>query len=134
MSDAETLRGARNRAEAARQVTPHADLWAGLEGGIEDRGPGAMSAFAWIIILTPTTRNEARTATFPIPELIARLIREGVELGHAMDQIFDRQDTKRRGGAIGILTHGLIDRTALYEHAAIMALVPLKQRGLFSQQ
>jgi inosine/xanthosine triphosphatase len=134
MSDAETLRGARNRAEAARRLAPHVDLWAGLEGGVEDRGPEAMFAFAWIVVLTSSTRGEARTATFPIPELIARLIREGVELGHAMDRIFDRQDTKSRGGAIGILTHGIIDRSALYEHAAIMALIPLKQHELFGQQ
>ena len=131
MSDGETLRGARNRAMAARDATPHADLWAGLEGGIEHTDDGGMRAFAWIVCLTANRRGEARTATFPIPPGVAKLVHDGVELGYANDRIFGLENSKHHAGAIGILTDGIIDRRALYEHAALMAMVPLRQTTLF---
>ena len=35
MSDAETLLGARNRADNARDARPNADYWVGMEGGLQ---------------------------------------------------------------------------------------------------
>lgn len=138
MSDDETRRGAHNRVAAARRANPDADLWAGLEGGIADEnadvGAGGMHAFAWIVVYSNNTRGEARTATFPLPEAVATLIRNGMELGHADDAVFGRENSKQKEGAIGILTGGLIDRKTLYQHAAIMALIPLKNEALFASE
>ena len=41
----ETLSGARNRTQAARQAQPEADFWVGIEGGVEPHGT-ELSAFA----------------------------------------------------------------------------------------
>jgi non-canonical (house-cleaning) NTP pyrophosphatase len=38
---------------------------------------------------------------------------------------------KQANGAIGILTGDVIDRTELYQHAVILALVPFKNDGLY---
>ena len=130
MSDPETLTGARNRMWAARKDCPQADFWAGIEGGIEDR-PDGMTAFAWITVLSRTNYGQARTATFPLPDAVASLIRQGVELGEANDRIFRRRNSKQEEGAIGTLSGQVVDRHALYEHAAIMALLPFRNDDLY---
>ena len=53
-----------------------------------------------------------------------------MELGHADDQVFKRDNSKQANGAIGILTNNVIDREAYYIHAVIMALVPFKNPAL----
>lgn len=131
MSDQETKRGARNRLEFAKQQYPQADVWAALEGGI-DRDTTGMFAFAWIFVATTQQQSAVRTATFPLPPSVVKLINQGMELGHANDAVFQRENSKRKEGAIGTLTGGLIDRRQLYEHAAIMAFVPLKNEELFA--
>ena len=130
MTDAETLTGARTRAENARTARPEADFWVGIEGGVEDYDRG-MHAFAWVVILGRDLTGEARTGTFQLPPEITRLVRQGVELGHADDIVFQRSNSKQKDGAIGILTDGLIDRTAYYVHAVMLALVPFKKREMY---
>jgi inosine/xanthosine triphosphatase len=130
MSAAEALEGATNRAVAARAAAPDADYWFGIEGGIEDTDEG-MTAFAWVVAASPDRIARGRTATFFLPDEVARLVRGGMELGDADDVVFGRSNSKQKDGAIGLLTGNVIDRTALYEHGVIMALVPLKNDGLY---
>jgi hypothetical protein len=66
----------------------------------------------------------AKTGTFLLPSSLAALINEGLELGHADDKVFGRVNSKQGSGTVGVLTNGLIDRAAYYEHALILALVP----------
>lgn len=133
MTDAETLTGARTRAGNAHTAHPGADFWVGIEGGVEDSVRG-MHAFAWVVILGRDLTGEARTGTFQLPPEISRLVRQGVELGHADDLVFQRSNSKQKDGAIGILTDGLIDRTAYYVHAVLLALVPFKKPELYAEK
>lgn len=123
MTSAETLQGAHNRATNARAAAPGADYYAGIEGGVEDT-PQGLSVFAWIVILSAGRTGQAQTGTFFLPDAVAKLVREGVELGHADDIVFQRENSKQGNGAIGLLTGNIIDRRAYYEHAVILALVP----------
>ena len=66
----------------------------------------------------------AKTGSFLLPSNLGKLIKEGMELGDADDQVFGRIKAKHGSGTVGLLTNGLIDRSAYYEHALIMALVP----------
>ncbi len=129
-TDEETLEGAQNRARAAAAAAPHADYWVGIEGGVED-GPAGMAAFAWIVVLGDGITGRGRTGTFVLPEQVARLVREGVELGDADDRVFGRENSKQEDGAIGLLTANVVDRTALYEHGIVMALVPFRNSSLY---
>jgi inosine/xanthosine triphosphatase len=129
MTGAETLQGARNRAEAARRLHPNADFWVGIEGGCEDFA-GDLLAFAWVVVIGHERAGKSRTATFSLPQEVAELVRQGVELGHADDQVFGRTDSKRKNGSVGLLTGDVIDRAAYYEHAVVLALVPFKNAGL----
>jgi inosine/xanthosine triphosphatase len=135
VGDDETLRGARNRAEAARQDRPNADLWVGVEGGVIERD-GALDCMAWIVVLGrrepdgPVIRGESRTATFTLPGEIADRVRAGVELGAATDEVLGGTDTKSTTGTVGPLTGGVIDRVAFYAHALVLAMVPFRNADL----
>lgn len=130
MDDAETLHGAESRARNARAAVPDADFWVGIEGGVEDR-EGVLHGFAWVVVLARDREGRSRTASFEVPPAIARLVRQGVELGHADDQIFGRTNSKQKNGAVGLLTGDVIDRVALYEPAVVLALVPFRNPQLY---
>jgi len=130
MTSAETMQGAMNRAQNACDAHPEADYWVGIEGGVEDTDVG-MQCFAWVIVLDKTDRlGRGQTAVFYVPIEVAKLVRDGVELGHADDQIFGRDNSKQKNGAIGLLTDDAVDRTSYYVQAVIMALVPFKNPTL----
>jgi inosine/xanthosine triphosphatase len=132
MDDVETLHGAESRARNAREAVPEADYWVGLEGGVEDR-EGVLHGFAWIVIVSRTREGRSRTASFQIPPAIATLVRQGVELGHADDQVFGRTNSKQGNGAVGLLTADVIDRVALYEPAVVLALIPFRNPKLYPE-
>ncbi len=130
MTQAETLQGALNRATNAKNASPDATYWVGIEGGIEDTDIG-MQCFAWVVILGRDERvGRGQTAIFYLPLEVAKLVREGVELGYADDQVFGRENSKQTNGAIGLLTDDAVDRTSYYVQAVIMALVPFKNPTL----
>jgi len=128
LTEEETLRGARQRARAAQAARPGADLWIGIEGGVEER-PEGLAAFAWVVALghpSEGTEGVARSATFFLPPAMAALVRSGVELGEASDRVFGRENSKHADGAVGLLTGGAVDRFALYEQPVVLALIPLR--------
>ncbi len=130
MTDAETLEGAKNRAQNARTSFPESDFWIGIEGGI-DEPYGEMEAFAWVYILSKEGHGKARTASFDLPPKIRELIHQGIELGMADDMVFQRSNSKQKNGAVGILTHDLINRAEYYEPAVILALIPFVNQELY---
>ena len=123
MSNAETLLGATNRVNAAYTLFPDADFWVGIEGGIEQVS-NMMTSFAWVYIRSQHTCGQARSGTFILPQEVARLVNEGKELGEADDIVFGRSNSKQANGAVGLLTGDVVTRTALYEHAVLLALIP----------
>lgn len=129
MTDSETLQGAHNRAAAAKAAQPDADYWIGIEGGCDDVN-GAVEVFAWVVVLNGAKEGKARTGMFYLPESVAALVRQGIELGHADDMVFGRSNSKQSDGSVGLLTGGLIDRAAYYTHAVILALIPFKNPEL----
>lgn len=131
MSDAETHRGAHNRVMAAREAQPHADYWVGIEGGLEDVA-GALHCFAWAVIYGREADREgsARSATFILPEEVARLVRQGLELGDADDVVFGRSNSKQQNGSVGLLTGDRITRTTYYVPAVLLALIPFLNPAL----
>jgi len=121
--DAETIRGATQRARAALHAAG-ADLGVGLEGGVVDE-EGHMRTCAWAVVVGYDGRvGVGGSLAMPLPDRVAALVRSGVELGHAMDQVSGGHDTKRGAGAVGILTAGLVDRQRAYEALVTYALAP----------
>ncbi len=123
-SDAETRRGARNRAVNARRARPEGDFWVGLEGGIEVIGERLMG-FAWMAVTGRCGHlSEARSVTLPLPPGVRALVEEGLELGDANDRVFATANSKQAGGAFGLLTGGLHTRQSVYAQTLVMALIP----------
>lgn len=132
VGDAETLHGAESRARNARSIESNADYWVGIEGGVEERD-GVLHGFAWVVVISSDREGRSRTATFEIPPAIARMVRNGIELGIADDRFFGRENSKHNDGTVGKLTGDVIDRTALYIPSVVLALVPFRNPELYPQ-
>jgi inosine/xanthosine triphosphatase len=132
LSDEETLLGAENRAHKAMKNYPKADYYIGIEGGVEQKGK-EMYTFAWVAIVSKKIMGRGKTASFLLPPKVVKLIKEGKELGAAMDRVFNKTNSKQKEGAIGILTGGIIDRKTLYTPAIISALIPFKKSSLYNK-
>lgn len=123
LSDHEMLAGALNRARQALAKIPEARFGAGIEGGTLDSEDG-MWAYAWVVVVDREGRmGKGQTGRFMLPEAVARLVREGMELGEADDRFFGRDNSKQKEGAIGILSDGRVTRMTLYKPAVTFALL-----------
>ena len=125
IGDIETRRGAYNRARAVLELTD-AEWGFGLEGGIVETEFGVMTN-AWCVVVARDGRvGVGGSANMLLPDSIAqRVLRDGRELGEAMDEYANTQDVKRGQGAIGILTRGLLNRQGAYEYIVRLALARL---------
>jgi inosine/xanthosine triphosphatase len=120
--DDETIRGALARARAARGAL-NAGLGVGLEGGVVESANGTLRTCAWAAIVDDQGHESVGgSLAMPLPPSVERLVRDGHELGHAMDLLLQQRDIKRGPGAVGILTRGLLDRQRAYEPMIVYAL------------
>lgn len=131
MNGAETLLGAITRVNNAKLKFPGHNFYVGVEGGVEESDLGLM-AFAWIVISNGEIIGRARTASFFLPPEVAKLVHEGMELGHADDVVFRKNNSKQQNGAIGLLTNDAITRKSLYLPAVQMAFIPFLNPELYS--
>ena len=123
--DAQTVAGARARARAALAAVPGAELGVGFEGGVVEEADGAMRTCAWAAVAAPDGRSGiGGSLAMPLPDAVAARLRGGEELGHAIDALTGESDTKHRGGAVAVLTAGLVDRRQAYEVLLAYALAP----------
>jgi inosine/xanthosine triphosphatase len=124
IGDDETIRGAIARAKAARDATG-AELGVGIEGGVVELSDGSMRTCAWAAVVGAAgVTGIGGSLAMPLPSRVAEMVREGVELGHAMDRYVNERNTKQGKGAVGILTAGLVDRQRAYESLVSYALAP----------
>lgn len=122
--DDETIRGAQQRAQAARDALG-ADLGVGIEGGVVEARKGELRTCAWAAVAAHDRSHVGGSLSMPLPPAVAELVRAGLELGHAMDQVSGTTESKQGAGAVGILTNGIVDRRHAYEVIVAYALAPL---------
>ncbi|MDG3087186.1 inosine/xanthosine triphosphatase [Vibrio hannami] len=119
ISNEETKQGALNRVKNAKAQIQEADFYVGIEAGNE----GDIT-FAWMVIESQDKRGESRSASLMLPPVVIEKLREGKELGDAMDEVYSTENIKQKGGAIGLLTSHLLTRSSVYHQALILALIP----------
>lgn len=130
--DSETIQGAETRARAALESASDAELGVGIEGGVVEMPGGGLRTCAWASVVSRDGRaSVGGSLAMPLPPEIARLVREGVELGAAMDRVTGERETKRGAGAVGILTGGIVDRQRAYEVIVAYALAPFVSAELW---
>jgi len=132
LSNAETFQGACNRVRNARAMVADADFYVGLEGGAEDIN-NELHEFAWIVVQSSSGKTgKGKSVTFVAPAVFRKLVLEdGKEVGDASDIVFGEANSKQKMGAIGLLTKGIIDRTEMYRHAVVSALIPFIHEKLY---
>ncbi|HWI62755.1 MAG TPA: inosine/xanthosine triphosphatase [Symbiobacteriaceae bacterium] len=123
IGEEETVRGALNRARAALEATG-CDWGVGLEGGVDFEHDGS----CWNIQYCVVVHRDGRTSIgkggrFLLPPVIAEGIRAGGEVGPLIDRLTGQTDSKKKGGAIGFLTNGLVVREELYAQIVAAAMV-----------
>jgi len=134
MGNEETLRGARGRILSARALEPAASFYVGMEGGCLDGADSIMAGIAWMVVHDQSgNEGKAQACSFDLPQEVAALVRSGVELGDATDQIFKLHNTKQKGGCIGCLTDNRVTRQAYYEQPMQFALIPFHNKSLYPQ-
>lgn len=127
----ETKEGARNRALGCKSESPDADFCVGLEGGLEIINEQYWVS-AWMCIIDKSgTEGYGRTGSFLLPPRVKELIDGGMELGHATDAVFNEENSKQKGGAVGVLTNDTVTRTDFYREAMIFALIPFSKPELY---
>ena len=132
----ETRKGAFGRQSGALRAETGADYAVGIEGGVVDVFDGLRSvAYVAIRRSRDSWESVEHTASFKLPPRVERLLRGQepghgkLELGAACDLVFNETNSKQRGGTVGAVTRGLLDRTAYYEHAIVCALAPFLHDG-----
>lgn len=130
MSEEETLLWATNRAKNAQIASPDADYRVGIEGGVHMQWDD-MFAFAWIVILWKHKQGKSRSSTLILPKKVAILVQEGMELGHADDVVFWRNNSKQENGGVWLLTGDVVTRSEYYIDPIVLALIPFKNPSLY---
>ena len=129
MSAAETRAGAVNRVQYCRQET-EADFYVAMEGGVDLFASGP-ATFAYIVIADRHKMSVGRSASLPLPNTVYLALKQGQELGDVMDSLFNTDNIKQKGGAIGLLTNAQATRESNYTQALILALAPFVHPELY---
>ena len=129
MTDAEAIRGARNRAVRAIGLG-QADFGVGIEGGLEQT-EGSWFNAGWAVVIDRDGRiGVGSTLRMQVPLVLMELVLAGQELGEACDVVFGRSDAKRAEGFVGLMTGNAIHRTGALCDAVIAALTPFLHPAL----
>ncbi|NRD75163.1 inosine/xanthosine triphosphatase [Shewanella sp. VB17] len=132
MTKEETLQGAINRVEYCQNLENGltADLVIAIEGGVDQFAHGP-ATFAYVVIANKNQQMIGCSAQLPLPPMIYQALNEGEELGNVMDRLFNTDNIKQKGGAIGLLTQGAATRESIYTQALILAMSPLLNTKLY---
>jgi len=136
MTDDETRQGALNRAKNVlslgqeiielgeiQTVADEVILGVGLEGGVFEKKKSKLWTTVWACVVDqslPNQKFEANGARFQLPQVIAKPILAGEEMGPVLSRMFDGDDIKRKQGGIGIVTRNFVTRTE--EYAGVVKL------------
>lgn len=119
---AETVRGARTRAE--RALDGH-DLSVGVESGVADLdGVDGTWLVMWAAATDGQRWGTGGGPTVLLPADVAARVDAGEALGPVMDDVLGEAGVAERQGAIGALTAGLVDRETALVSAVAGALGP----------
>ena len=129
MTNEDTQLGAINRVKYCQQHA-QADYYVAFEGGVDqfEYGP---ATFAYVAVANQEHMSIGRSCQLPLPPLVYQALQKGEELGHVMDRLFNTDNVKQKGGAIGLLTKGLATRESVYHQATLLALAPFVNPDLF---
>ncbi len=133
VGEEETRRGAVGRAKRVlEEFAAEGVSWGvGLEGGVMSLEDGLYTT-AWCAIADNFGNvSLGGGLIMPLPPPIVRDLEAGYELGIATDRLYQVQNSKHAGGALGYLSKDLHSRRAAYEAIFIYALTKFLNPELY---
>lgn len=134
--EGDVARGARERAQQAAIVAAdRPDYGVGVEAGLI--WSEALDVYFDVQYAVVVDRDGRETSghgpgfAYP-PDVVDAVLKQGRTVGEAMSALTGIDEIGKRMGAIGFLSLGHMDRTALTEQAVLMALVPRLRRALYA--
>ncbi|MBB2480912.1 DUF84 family protein [Bacillus sp. APMAM] len=128
-SDEETIKGAVQRAENCLNKK-EIDIAIGLEGGVAESEFG-LSVCNWGALVekgkSPIIAGGARII---LPNEITSRLRSGEELGPVMDDYANKKNIRKKEGAIGVFTNGLVTREEMFIHVMKLLIGQYQYRAL----
>lgn len=125
------LEGALNRATACLRDN---DIGVGIEAGVYPGDDGLYDVQQCVVIDRMGWVTHGHGPGFRYPEIIARELRAGHSVGEACDRLFGLEKNGHKGGAIGLLTNGVLKRKELTEQSVMAAMVPRVRTDLYLDQ
>lgn len=120
-SETEARKGAINRAKRAIKKSK-ADFGVGLEGAVRHVPGFGFFITPWCAVLDKEGVIGFGHGAAPLlPKKFEKAILSGKELGEVVDEVTGEKDTKKKMGAFGFLTMGVVTRVAAYEHMVAFA-------------
>ena len=116
----ETCKGAVNRAKAAIGGN---DLSVGIEAGVFEMYDGLYDIQHCAILDRSGKITIGMSSGFRYPDDVSELVRNGMTVGSAMKTMF-KDHSGKKGGAVGILSKGLLKRKELTEQSVTAAMIP----------
>jgi inosine/xanthosine triphosphatase len=130
LSDRELRNGALTRARGALDGTT-AEVGFGLEGGATLDGDRAWLTGQVVALTRDGRLGEAAWGRMLLPPSVTPRLRAGEELGDVIDDLFGKKESKRRTGAIGLLTENAVTRTDAFAQLVAMACAPFLHLELY---
>ncbi len=128
--DNETIKGAINR---AKNALGDADYSVGIEAGLFwNEVVGEYFDVAFCAILDKYGKfTYGHSGGFVYPPKVIEMVKNGMEVGEAMEIISGIENIKKKMGAIGFLSKGKIDRVEFNAQAVLMAMIPRISHELY---
>ena len=126
----DTIKGAINR---AKKALGDADYGVGLEAGLfwNDTVKQYFDKAFCAIVDKYGYMTYGYSGGFVYPPQVIGMVKKGVEIGVAMEILSGIKGIKKKMGAIGYLSKGLIDRRDFNAQAVLMAMIPRISHELY---
>jgi inosine/xanthosine triphosphatase len=124
----DTVQGAINRAKAA--FSKDYDYGVGIEAGLFEV-QGYMLDLQYCAVYDGSWLTLGCGSGFEYPPTVLNEVLAGKEVGEVMSRVAGVDDLGKKSGAIGFLSKGMLDRTALTEQGVFMALIPRINKELY---
>lgn len=119
-SDEETKIGAINRAKDC--VKQGADIGIGFEGGVMELEDGMYLCNWGAVADQEGNVLSAAGARILLPSLIVTGLKQGKELGTLMGELTRDPEIRKKDGAIGVFTSGMLSRSEMFLHISTILL------------
>jgi inosine/xanthosine triphosphatase len=128
----DTVKGAMNRAKNEYKSGEY-DYGVGIEAGLSDVEGFILDVQFCAIYDAVDGITLGCGSGFVYPPIVISEVLGGREVGDVMSELSGIPDLGKKLGAIGYLSHGMLDRTQLTEQSVLMALIPRINPKLYKE-